>query len=389
MNIDNTDKKLLNLLQKDFPLVKNPFSVLANEISITEQELLQRIENLKTRGLIREIGPVLDSRKLGYQSTLVAMRIQEKSLEKVAQIINKHPGVSHNYARDHYFNFWFTLAIPNNTNMQDEIQKLSSLVKSEATLNLPALQVFKLRAYFNFAGDSQSEAGEMKWDTPYPISDKKVCDNVASLLLLERAIINELQQDVPLVKNPFDAMAEHLNVTVDEFLEQCHLLKKRGVIRHFGALIRHYNAGFSANAMVCWAVPSSSVKIIGRKMASFPEVSHCYERKTAPNWNYNLFTMIHDKTRESLKKTVEKILLETGIDEYAILFTVKEFKKERIKLTVHLVSLRGAGATKTQANLGDKKENGYEISSASSLPCNDKKKGYNDFLLPNFPRCYG
>ncbi len=347
MNIDNTGKKLLNLLQKDFPLVKNPFSVIANEISITEQELLQRIENLKTRGLIREIGPVLDSRKLGYQSTLVAMRIQEKSLERVAQIINKHPGVSHNYARDHYFNLWFTLAIPNNTNMEDEIQKLSRLAKSEATLNLPALQVFKLRAYFNFAGESPSEVGFISFHPPYySISDKKVCDNVASLLLLERAIINELQQDIPLVKNPFDAMAEHLNVTVDEFLEQCHLLKKRGIIRHFGALIRHYNAGFSANAMVCWTVSSSSVKIIGRKMASFPEVSHCYERKTAPNWNYNLFTMIHDKTRESLKKTVEKISLETGINEYAMLFTVKEFKKERIKLTVHPVSLRGAEATK-------------------------------------------
>ena len=126
-------------------------------------------------------------------------------------------------------------------------------------------------------------------------------------------------------------MARNVGVEVDAFIDLCRSLRKRGIMRRFGASIEHQNAGFVANAMVCWLVPPVRVDEVGREMAAFTEVTHCYERKASPLWPYNVFAMIHGKAKEDNDQTVARMAQQTGIRKYEILSTAKEFKKERVK----------------------------------------------------------
>ena len=324
--IDSIDRMLLNLLQIDFPLVKEPFRALAVAIGVDEVEVFHRIARLKEDKVVKGIGPIFNSGSLGYRSTLVGMRLTEGRLEQAARLINQYPGVSHNYARDYCFNLWFTLILPGNVSLEGELRKLDKLVEPEDVLNLPTLRIFKIKVYF-----------DMMEQPPKKFSlNKQICHYVSPpspscVSPQDWAVISELQRDLPLTKKPFEAMAENLKMGEDEFLKQCYSLKERGIMRRFGALISHYDAGFTLNAMDSWLIPSSKVEMVGKKMAFFPEVRHCCERKTNSRWPYSLFTVVHARTDSSLEEIVHRLSRETDIREYVLLPTVKEFKNETVK----------------------------------------------------------
>jgi DNA-binding Lrp family transcriptional regulator len=144
---------------------------------------------------------------------------------------------------------------------------------------------------------------------------------------LERKIIQHLQGDIPLTTTPFASIASKVGIDEGELLERIRRLKERGVLRRFGATLHHRQAGLKANVMVAWHVPKDQVDEIGPLMAGVREVSHCYERKTNREWKYNLFTMVHGKSRQHCNEVVERISEVTGMKEYVLLFTRKEFKK--------------------------------------------------------------
>ena len=327
MRLDSIDRRLLNLLQAKFPLTREPYADLGLWLGIDQDEVIHRIKQLKARGIIRQISPVLDSRSLGYQTTLVAMRVAERQSDKAARLIAEHPGVSHGYKRDHHFNLWFTLAIPPGADMETELQQLTGPTDAEAVFALPAIKLFKIRAYFAMDGDSQSAADTMAH--PGGILPQKV-----ELSQIDRLIVNELQQDLPLILSPFTDMSARLGMEVEDFLARCRSLKQRGIMRRFGAAINHKEAGFKANAMVCWVAPPNMVNAVGQKLASLREVSHCYERKTNPLWQYNLFAIIHSHTREACEEVASRVSSETGLKDYVLLFSTKEFKKVRVKYLV-------------------------------------------------------
>lgn len=327
MHLDSIDKKLLNLVQAEFPLTREPYADLGLQLGIDSDEVVHRIEQLKAKGVIRQISPVLDARSLGYQTTLVAMRVAESQLDGAEQLIVKHPGVSHGYERDHYFNLWFTLAIPAGVDIESELEQLTSPIGAEATLALPAVKVFKIGAYFDMAGDGQVTAGAVA-------QRSRILPQQVKLSPTDRLVINELQQDLPLVPAPFTAMAARLSMDVEHFLARCQSLLRRGIMRRFGASINHIRAGFKANAMACWVAPPDTVEIVGRKLALLPEVSHCYERKTNPLWQYNLFAMIHGHTRQTCQEIANQVSREVGVADYVLLFSTKEFKKTRTKYLV-------------------------------------------------------
>jgi len=126
---------------------------------------------------------------------------------------------------------------------------------------------------------------------------------------------------------PFDVLAESIGISESEFVERVRSLKERGVIRRFGATLRHQEAGFSANAMGAWFVPGHKIEEVGQKMAGFREVTHCYQRRPQKDWKYNLYTMIHGDTEEECHQIAKRISQKTGIDDYVLLFSQKEFKK--------------------------------------------------------------
>ena len=324
MHLDSINKKLLYIIQAEFPLTREPYTNIGHLLGTDGNDVICRIERLKAKGIVRQIGPVLDARRIGYQPTLVAMRVSGTDLDKVEQLISQHRGVSHGYERDHYFNLWFTLAVPPGVDIATELAQLTSSFDAEAIFTLPAVKVFKIGAYFDVSGDSRGTAGILT--QPNGMLPEKI-----ELSHQDKSIIRELQQDLPLVTRPFTAMASQLDITEELFLERCQALLRTGVMRRFAASISHTRAGFKANAMACWVAPPGMVNAAGLKLASMREVSHCYERQTNPLWLYNLFAMIHGHTKEACWEIANQASRETGLRDYVLLFSTKEFKKTRVK----------------------------------------------------------
>jgi DNA-binding Lrp family transcriptional regulator len=322
MRLDSVEQKLLGLLQARFPLATKPYAELGLSLGIAEGEVIQRIEQMKRRGLVRQISPVLDARRLGYKTTLVAMRVKQTQLDQAAKVLIEHPRVSHAYERDHHFNLWFTLSVPDTADTDSELLRLANTIESEAAFELPMVKIFNLRTYFNSDDDDQPEVSAEMADS--------IIHQEVSLSFIDREVINELQADLPLISQPFAEMSARLGMDEEKFLAQCQSLLSRGIIRRYGASVNHRGAGFTANTMTCWSVPAEMVEGIADKLVPLGQVSHCYERKTNPEWHYNLFAMIHGHTKEQCQGIADEVSAETGLTDCVLLFSTREFKKTRV-----------------------------------------------------------
>lgn len=326
--MDEIDKKLLNFLQWDFPLTGRPFKDLGTKLGIGEEETIERVSRMKESRVIRQISAIFDSRKLGYKSTLVAMKFLPEKLDAAAEVINQHPGVSHNYARDHVFNLWFTLTIPSDQNVSKTAKELGEKAGSLKTLFLPTIRLFKIGVKFDIADEVDPMA------TSASKSDGKLPHSI-QLSDLDIEVVRALQEDLPLVKEPFGPLADKAGMSKEELLGHGKRMLDSGVMRRFAAVLRHQLVGFTANAMGVWIVSPDKVEEVGPIMGSFNAVSHCYQRPTyPPDWPYNLFTMVHARSPDVALEILKRISSKTGINDYAALFSTHEYKKERVKYFV-------------------------------------------------------
>ncbi len=319
MSLQVIDRKLLNLAQLEFPILQEPFAALGSRLGLNEDEVLKRLHYLKEMRIIRSIGPTFDATRLGYHSTLVAMHLEEKLVEDAADLINHNAGVSHNYLRDNYFNLWFTLSATKDTNLDATAAKLGEDVGAEITLSLPSLQVFKIMVYFDML--NEVDVPQTSESTYTPVKE------AGDLADTDKELVRELQQGLLLEKRPFDRVAATLGLEVNQLLERIASLKKNGIIRRYGARLDHRRAGFVANAMSCWLVASPRIDQVGHIIARHRQVSHCYERKTAPQWPYNIYAMIHGHTEEECSTIASKLSQDTGIEGYVLLYSTKEYMK--------------------------------------------------------------
>jgi DNA-binding Lrp family transcriptional regulator len=321
--LDALDRALLERMQAGFPLVLRPFAALGEELSLDESEVLARLRQLKEAGIIRQVGAIFDTRRLGYQSTLVAFHAQDDVLEKVAAQVSDHPGVSHNYARPHHYNLWFTLAVPPGREIVAEIEQLVQLTCVDDWLNLPALRVFKIRTHFKLAEGKGRQAAETEGQTGPQSREFSSADI---------PYVRALQGDLPLVSCPFVEVAGRMGLSEGALLDRARELEAAGIMRRFSAVLRHRRVGYTANGMACWVVPESRLEEVGQLAAAYPPVSHCYQRPAyPPRWPYSLFTMIHGRTRDSVEEFVVQIAQEAGLEEYKVLYSTHEFKKERVR----------------------------------------------------------
>jgi DNA-binding Lrp family transcriptional regulator len=281
--LDHVDRQLLDLLQESLPLVARPFAALGQALGLDEAEVLLRTRRLKEEEIVRQIGPIFSSHRLGYQSTLAAFHVAPERLEQVAVRVSRHPGVSHNYSRNHPYNLWFTLTLPPGRDLDAEIGRLAAETDVSDALNLPSLRRFKLGVHF-----SMSETrGRAQPHSPTPATA-----GPAALTDFERDVVRVLQGDLPLEARPFEGAAAQLGVTEGRLLETARDLDQRGVMRRFSAVLRHRRAGFRANGMACWVVPGDQIVEAGQAAAAFAAVSHCYQRPAyPPRWPYNLLYM--------------------------------------------------------------------------------------------------
>jgi len=144
---------------------------------------------------------------------------------------------------------------------------------------------------------------------------------------LEKKIVSEVQGDIAVIARPYVEIAERLGIEEDVLLRTLKNLCQRGVIRRFGATLRHQKSGYTANAMTAWKVDEDRINEVGEKMASYRQVSHCYRRNPTPEWPYNLYTMIHAMDEESCLDIAKEISAETSVNIYTVLFSKNELKK--------------------------------------------------------------
>ena len=293
--LDNIDKQILNDIQWAFPLADKPFLELAKKYHISEDETIQRIKILKDTGIIRQISAIFDTRKLGYKSALVAFAVDKNKIDNVANEINKHPGVSHNYERNHEYNVWFTLAIPPDGDLKADLDKMAALDGVLKYRVLPTLKMYKIGVKLDMVNDDPEK--------PNPDDDVKNLETKSEKISgMDKEYIRQLQKDIEIIKEPFKTIAENLGISSSELFNKIKEYENIGIMRRFAAILRHRQAGFTANGMIVWKIPEEKVDEKGLKIASFPQVSHCYRRPVYPDWEFNLFSMIHARTIEAAEK---------------------------------------------------------------------------------------
>ncbi len=325
--MDNLGKEILNEIQWTFPLVPRPYSEMAKKFKISDEEMMKRIRGLKDIGVIRQLSAIFDTRKLGYKSALVAMAIDPEKLDSVANQVSRHPGVSHNYERNHEYNLWFTLAVPPGSDLKTEIDKFSKLPGINKVRLLPTIKLFKIGVKLEMVEDKKADIK--------PSEEKKKINDVKFVATEEdKNYIRELQKDMEVTERPFLKSAQKLGITEEQLLEKAKYYEEIGVMRRFAAILRHREAGFVANGMIVWKVLDERIEQVGATLGAFPQISHCYQRPTYPDWPYNVFSMVHCKSIGDAEEMAKEIQKQIGVDDYRILFSSREFKKTRVEYFV-------------------------------------------------------
>src|SRR6185436_8303788 len=324
--VDDLDAQLLDRIQTELPLVERPYAALAEAIGSDEATVLARVAGLREQKVIRQISAIFDSRRLGYRGMLVAARTPEERQDDAAAVFSSHPGVSHNYLREHELNLWFTLTVSprSQLGLDRTVELLGELAEVDVIRPMPALRFFKIGVDLDVKGDrdpaakKQRQAPTQPAPPPEDISERDV------------AAVRALQTDLRAVAEPFAGPAARHGYTVPELFGAAARFRATGQMRRFAAVLYHRSAGFTFNGMGVWRAPEERMDEIGSLMASFRGVSHCYQRPTYPDWPYNLFSMTHGRTKQECEDVLDAIAAETGLDERVVLYSTKEWKKTRL-----------------------------------------------------------
>ncbi len=314
--------ELLSIIQKNFPLTRYPYAKIAQTLGVSEEEVLETLRVQKEASVIRQISPIFDTKRLGYSSSLIAFIVDEDKIDKAVEIINAHPGISHNYERDHDFNIWFTLAVAPDSKLglEKTVELLAQKTGAKDAIILPTLKMFKIAVKLNTTGkDAKKEK----------VAKKKF--KAIQLTPFHHEVIRLAQHDLPIKSDPFADVVATLDTEYDTLFDTLKEFQEAGVMRRFAAILNHKKAGFNANAMVVWDVDANRGEEIGKKAAEFSAVSHCYLRPKYENWPYNLFTMVHGKTTQETNAIIESIASEIDHKTKRPLYSTREFKKVRIK----------------------------------------------------------
>ncbi len=323
--LDDLDRRLLNLMQGSFPTARRPYQHVAAEAGIEEREAIARVQRLVDGRIIRQVTPIFDTRALGYSSMLVAAKVDPENPWRAANVINEHPGVSHNYLRNHEFNIWFTIATEPRSplGLDGTLEVLGRLAGAESIRQLPTLKLFKIRMDLEMEGGTDDLAKAVDVAPPAAIEPQPYDE-------FDVAVIRALQGDMPVIPEPYAPAAERLGIPQERLLQHLDRMQERRLLRRVAAILYHRRAGFSANGMGVWKVADERIVELGPRMAAFRGISHCYQRPTYEDWPYSIFTMAHGRSKEECDAILDSIASETGIAERATLYSSTEFKKIRL-----------------------------------------------------------
>lgn len=322
------DPELLDLIQNEFPMVARPYAAFAERMGVDEKLVIERMAALREAGTIRQVSAIFDTRRLGYRSMLAAAKVSgdQAAIDRAAAVFSAHPGVTHNYLREHDLNIWFTLAVPPDSSigLENTIDLLGQLANVEVLRHMPSKRFFKIGVDLDVKGDRAPDAKKARREPELPTPAPE------SLTDRDKDAIRALQLDLPATARPFLELAEQFGFNEQDLIDRGLQFQRTGQMRRYAAVLAHRKAGFTFNGMGVWKVPVERLEECGLTMASYRGVSHCYERPTYPDWPYNLFSMTHGRTKQDCEDVLTAIAKECSLDEYIVLYSTKEYKKTRV-----------------------------------------------------------
>ncbi len=319
------ESNVLNEIQKSFPLEKRPFDQLSGDTGIPVREIIDILKDLKERGVIRNIAGIFNGESLGYYLNLVALKVDESNIEGAVELINSHPGVSHNYLRDHDYNIWFTLAEESEESFRKAIDTISAESGARDTLIMRNEKLYKIGFMLSIGNKgkdgrdlSSGRAREIPVDVTFSEEERK------AVLLL--------QKDMPLIEEPFAALAEgSKNLEQERLIDIARNFKQRNIMRRYAAVLRHRKAGYAFNAMTAWRVAPNEAENVIQPFIDEEKVTHLYMRTIHPGkWEHPLFAMIHAKSESELETVINRLSMKSGIEDKLVLRSLREFKKKKI-----------------------------------------------------------
>ncbi len=350
------EQRLLSVIQDAFPLEERPYRRLAEMLNaqeacaggdarghLTEQAVFDAVENLRRSGVIRRIGGIYDSHRLGFISRLCAGKVND--LEKFTSAVNGIPAITHNYVRSHEYNVWFTAIAESEEKIHAIVDKLRAITDLHHVHILTATKKFKINTVMRVLKENEDSrlASAMLASTTLSTgttgrgNDDRGGQFIAALSSSDKARIRIACDDIPHTLTPFADWGVSCEALRDD------LVQKR--MRRFGAILRHQDAGFAYNAMVCFKLDErqetkdersvilsdpwkgESKDPAGAILANKPYISHCYERPAFAGFPYTLYAMMHAQTAEELDAFIKDAAVSIGNPEYAVLHSVRELKK--------------------------------------------------------------
>lgn len=349
--MSDLELQILDIIQDGFPVENRPYAVIAEKLGeknglFSEQTVFEAVESLRVSGVIRRVGGVYDTKRLGLVSRLCAGKVPSDkldfcessvprpatALEKFATVALEIPAVTHNYVRSHDYNVWFTVIAESELEIQKTVDKLCAESSLGEVHMMPARRMFKINTVM-VSDERKNAAASNAANLDVPSLDARL--NVspstsAPLTEADRKRIRLLSGDLPHSLTPF----ADLGVSLEEIFSDL----SSGRMRRLGAVLRHQQAGFPCNAMVCFDIEACSaslnadaVDFAGAILAANPHVSHCYERPPFEGFAYNVYAMFHAHCESDLMRFVGEAAAALGNPRYAVLHSVRELKKTSYK----------------------------------------------------------
>lgn len=308
------------MLQEGLPICTRPFAEVAAALNTDEAHVLQEMRTLQEAGVIRRVCAVINHRALGMSGTLVTAHVPQEALAETAEAVNRLPGVSHNYLRNHNYNLWFTLQEKTPEQIDETLRDLGQRT-GIVFHSVPVTRVFKLDVRF----DAEAEEDVIVQEAPSVPGTERV-----ALRDDQKRMLTALQDGLQATSRPFDALRLG-RWSREDVLRLLTELQDVGVIRRIAAIMNHRRLGFTANVMFIAEVPGEAVETAGTRLAHFRTVSHCYERRTFEGWPYNLFAMMHGRSMGQIQRTIDRFTEPGDVRTYELLPTQSELKKQPVR----------------------------------------------------------
>jgi DNA-binding Lrp family transcriptional regulator len=315
--LKDLDKAILETCQTTFPIELGPYEALGRRLGADAAEIHARVRAMLSNGVIRRLGPVFDSRRLGFSSTLAALAVDPGDVDSAAAVIEEYPQVTHNYERRGLYNVWFTVISETPERATEIVCEIAERSGARSSMELPATKVFKINVRFRVLEEKSPSRPAACARDKRPVE----------ITPLARELIAATSTGLPGGVEPYAELASRLGVGAEQVVAEFRRLAECGVLRKMGAIADQRRLGLEGNVMCVWRVPPARLEEAGLAVAARPDVSHCYARATAPDWPYNLYAMVHMASAGECRKLGERIAREIGAEASDYLETVRELKK--------------------------------------------------------------